>query len=617
MSGSVSDLATLQGPLQPPQAQPPKQPKPAPDWSMLQGATKGLPPAANADQLAADRANIEAKEPTMPQLAKPPAPPGSQQTDPLQAFGQPAMWIAALGSLFTRQPFAYAIQAAGAVLKSTSEKDAEQAKYNYENYKIQSENAYKMAQFQQKAYDSAIKKFDVDVKAGKAELETNILRFKDGVLQHAYDHGGYAEVQKLLYARKSQTTAAQTAGAQLDTHLKSAVDRANLIASDDPKEQAQGAVMEAERMAQIAFSVKGDPAAKMLAQQNVDIAKALATRVSDPDPTKSEQAFNELKQRFGLTGSWKPPTAAQQSASTKGTVGYDEKGDQLVMFNDVAGGAPKYKTIAGEDREAPKQFLKTPGLGEDATEFVGEMIAKGNLQAASGLARNATDMAAVKRAAVAYAKSNGLDPDGVNNNILQYTAMHSAAVREGGATGQRLGASTVAAGEAGAVFPLAKQAFAALENRGEFAPLNKLKSLVASGTNSPEQAAAMAQDISAVTTYARALSPNGVAREAEIEKLSEVLSTKGQDAASHNAVLDQWTKDIAAIQGANTETRDHLRTSFGSQHGITGGGQQQSGGSHPAVPPALAGKPGLQWSASKQMFRDSSGQIYDAQGNPQ
>jgi hypothetical protein len=36
----------------------------------------------------------------------------------------------------------------------------------------------------------------------------------------------------------------------------------------------------------------------------------------------------------------------------------------------------------------------------------------------------------------------------------------------------------------------------------------------------------------------------------------------------------------------------------------------------PSIPPALAGRPGLQWSPSKQMWRDAEGNIFNQQGIP-
>jgi hypothetical protein len=40
------------------------------------------------------------------------------------------------------------------------------------------------------------------------------------------------------------------------------------------------------------------------------------------------------------------------------------------------------------------------------------------------------------------------------------------------------------------------------------------------------------------------------------------------------------------------------------------------GSAMPPPPPAIAGSPGLQWNPDKRMFRDASGKVYDANGNP-
>ena len=237
MSGSVNILDPSTDPTSttPPKrpVQETQKPTPRPDTSILSGATNGLPIAS---QLARDRADIDAATPRMPVLSKPPS--QQAQTDPFAAFGQPAMFIAALGSLFTRRPFVNAIQAMGGVLQSTQKLDADMAKHQYDVWKTETENALKMQKFQQDAYNAAIRKLDVDAKAGKAELETNILQFKDEVLQQAYAHGGVNEVKSLLFARQKQAAAVTSSQPQTQQYLSGKISIAEGLGSDDPTKQA-------------------------------------------------------------------------------------------------------------------------------------------------------------------------------------------------------------------------------------------------------------------------------------------------------------------------------------------------------------------------------------------
>ena len=90
--------------------------------------------------LADDRAKVETLEPAAPKLTPPPVQP--PPADPFQAFGQPAMWLAALGGLLTRHPLTSAIQSAGAVMDSVHKQDDAAAQRALSEWKINSEKRH-------------------------------------------------------------------------------------------------------------------------------------------------------------------------------------------------------------------------------------------------------------------------------------------------------------------------------------------------------------------------------------------------------------------------------------------------------------------------------------------
>jgi hypothetical protein len=552
MSGSIppdpSDPTKKPGATKAPDAKPD-------DTGPLTSATRGMaaPPMSFADRMAQDRAEIDAKQPQMPVLQKPPA--SAPQTDPFQAFGQPAMWIAALGSLFTRRPFVNAINAAGAVLQSTSQKDAEAAKQHFETWKIETENGLKLVKFQQDAYNAAIKKMDVDAKAGKAQLETDILRFKDEALQHIMATHGIAGVEAALLDRKRHADAVASGQPALAKDLQCGMSISELLASDDPRKQIHGAVLQAERKRQIAFSVKGDPSAKTKADDDLEIAKAYEIKVNNPDPAISQQAWEEAKPRFSLTGNWKAPPAAGTTA-----------GDKAAIEASLREQHPDWtpEKIVGAATEA----MKPGGLTDDSAGALGYMaIVKGQSEQARLAGYSGPDREKIINKGVEQARAAGMDNEQISRAVFAAREQIAAATASGRTAGQRLTAIDIAANDAMTSFAAAKSAFEKL-GAGQFRTLNQLHSLVRNNTNSPEQAAAEAADISAVTTFARALNPSGVGREGETDRLMQILNTRGQSLESHNAVLDQWQSEVERIKVATGKTQEEIVNRIRGQLGF-------------------------------------------------
>lgn len=181
----MADADTLAPPTTKPDTKPPVKEALKPDAAPIDydrvGQALGL--GGMQKTLQDDRAKIDAMAPGPPKLVPPPVTP--PPSDPFQAFGQPAMWLATFGSLLTRHHLTSAIQSAGAVLDSVHKQDDAAVQRAMAEWKVNSENAVKMAKYEQDAYKAAISKYATDARAGEAEMMT---------LSHAFQNTAAMEV---------------------------------------------------------------------------------------------------------------------------------------------------------------------------------------------------------------------------------------------------------------------------------------------------------------------------------------------------------------------------------------------------------------------------------------
>jgi hypothetical protein len=183
-------------------------------------ATKKL---QEADEAAANKLSTSAAEtkekigqlenladglhPPVMQLIPPPQP---QSTNPLQQWGSAAMIFAALGSLLTRTPATTAMNAAAAVMNGYRQRDQVAADQAFETWKVASDNAIKMHNYQMEVYNSilaqigrkedvASKEFGMDEAAAKVQLSVAAKALNDPIAaQVAQDRGleAFAHLQE-------------------------------------------------------------------------------------------------------------------------------------------------------------------------------------------------------------------------------------------------------------------------------------------------------------------------------------------------------------------------------------------------------------------------------------
>lgn len=116
------------------------------------------------------------KAPTPPKLTEAPKP-ENYHTDPMQEFGSGAMFLSIFGSLLTKQPLTNALKSGAAVMQAKNVGDATAFKQAMDKWKVDTENAWKMANWQQEVYKAAIGK-------DEAEFTARAVSFKDDVMLH-------------------------------------------------------------------------------------------------------------------------------------------------------------------------------------------------------------------------------------------------------------------------------------------------------------------------------------------------------------------------------------------------------------------------------------------------
>lgn len=137
---------------------------------------------------------------TPPQPIPMPQKPDIGQTNPMEAFGSAASWLAVFGGFLTKRPMTTALNSAAGVMNAVKEKNYEQAKFSMKEWKASSENVAANNQFQVDAYKNSLAKFDSNRKDAIAELQSYTAAFKDITGSDLLSARMYADFQKHVVA---------------------------------------------------------------------------------------------------------------------------------------------------------------------------------------------------------------------------------------------------------------------------------------------------------------------------------------------------------------------------------------------------------------------------------
>lgn len=125
--------------------------------------------------------------PKPPTLSESPKPENYNRSS-MEAFGSAASFLAMFGSLMTKHPLTTALNSGAAVMNAYHAQDATSFKEAMDKWKIDNENAFKMADYNQQLYKDVLGK-------DEAELKARAVSAKDNVMIHMAD----AKMAQQLY----------------------------------------------------------------------------------------------------------------------------------------------------------------------------------------------------------------------------------------------------------------------------------------------------------------------------------------------------------------------------------------------------------------------------------
>ena len=460
------------------------------------------------EQLAEDRLKLDLQEGelSVPRLTKPP--PTQVPTDPLQAFGQTGMWIAIFGSLLTRAHLTTAIQAAAGVMKSTHDQDLALAKQRYDTWKIESENAIKMAKFEQEAYKNAINRYRSDAAAGEAEIKTLAAAFKNAALKQVYETEGMQGVIKYLGKRGQDTSMLSLRAIELQDKMLDHMD-------------------------------------KLRMRQDFDAAHPNAT------PTEKDAAYLAIDKG-------QDPEAGK-GAGANWQVGTDTSNGKQFVYRIKPDGSLEAKDTQGQPYTPGGVAGKPSGsmgeaISDETADTIAGMIEGGNPSAAVGMSRNPANMKKIDDALVARMKTRGETPADINAHIANYHGL-LAQERTLGSIEPRV---TLGINELDTLIPQAREASERVFRLGNI-PIDKIVQALQGTSDDPRLADFQAVNQSVANAFAQVATRGGQPTEGAREHAYALLSTVRDD-KSYQTILDRLEKEGQAFQGAVAKTRGAIES---------------------------------------------------------
>lgn len=401
------------------------------------------------------------------------------------------------------------------------------------------------------------------------------------------------------------TSQATLANLQLEHHLKTVQlggSLAQAIINADPKDQPALYAQMNQQLEQLnpgstanapkewnpdtLNAVKAMSARALTAEQQItnartqdaqDRADAQAPFHPDGTPNLAVQEYNKSLKTAG------PQVTLQGKEESGATVLTDPTngGKPYIVNTRTPNGIPKVTDLQGNPyvpggAGKPSGTSGAQAFSPTQAKFFAEQALSGDTSVYTTIGRNQAGRTQVAQTVADLAQERGIK----GADLAAINAAFLGDKQAQRTIGQRTGAIAVSGEEAKNVAGLVKEAYDKLP-RGQFRPFNQLRSMWDNQTNSPEQGQAYAADFSLVTAYARALNPQGVPRESDIAKAEQLLN--GADSIQkHDAVVDQWLKEIDAIKSstgtARTDAINRIRKQGGLDALPTTGAASPAGG---------------------------------------
>ena len=236
-------------------------------------------------------------DPKLENIGKPKA---MDFTDPMKAFQNPAVLIATLGSLFSRQPMTAALNAGAAAMTAYHKGEAEEFAKKREEWKDATEAAIKQNQVELEKYNAAWKKSDRAVANKLAEMQAIAAGTKDEIMIAAIASGRVERLDKLLDAREKASLELEKSTRQFENQKEIARIRAG---GESGVQDVVNGIISGEQPPTLQGLYRmGAPVREGLAHAHFDLAKA---QLEWARSQKQVQALNgpQMTRFFGLAKS--------------------------------------------------------------------------------------------------------------------------------------------------------------------------------------------------------------------------------------------------------------------------------------------------------------------------
>lgn len=211
--------------------------------------------------------------------------PKEKTADPLAAFGSTASWLAIFGGLMTRHALTNGLNAAAGAMTAIHANDLATYKQQYDEWKVATENAQKMFQFQNDIYKDVQDRAGNDIKSVQAGMEANAHALKDDPMLAAIKERGMDGAIQLMEARDRMSLSLAEHQAALDKeHEKATL----LLRVADARKQISAAKTPDEKAAAQQKLQEAQTAVKDWASVNVPGVQAVDARAVGNSTMKPE-----------------------------------------------------------------------------------------------------------------------------------------------------------------------------------------------------------------------------------------------------------------------------------------------------------------------------------------
>ena len=493
-------------------------------------------------------AELKGLRESMDKLAAPP--PEKQTTPPEKVWGSMAMALAAIGGALTHTPLATAMNAMAGVLNGFHDRDKEATEQAFTQWKAAHEAVMQATSLRMKMYEEAMRKITDAPKEAEALMRANAAALQDAAVQGLLAKGDLMGAAAVI----------------------------------------SGGVAAAQRMDQSAqefqWYVKVQQRAQEIFQQSQVALQDLQRARATGDPQQTAAAEQRYRDILALGAPAATAARIELPASTQTAAGAANRDVELIADGEIAA---KEKTGGKQLSEADKAQIRvetrariaaiTSGERAKATSAVNDapledaeanlyadQILSGDNRPWSLLRYNKQALQQLRHVVWRRAMERGM----TGEDLAAADAAYASSMREAGAIGTRVGAIEVSGKEVKRIASQVDAAYSALD-RSEFRPYNALKQMVERGTNSVEQGRAQAADFALATAYARALNPQGVPRESDIEQAEKMMN--GADSYErHMGVVNQMLAEVEQIELATVDARRQLVERIRKSRGFGVGG---------------------------------------------